>query len=105
MITYLIILVLVVLLEVFIILLFEQRDNKYCNSNYLPNNSLKLPKYKIIKIEKTYNKNYTQELAKYTIRTMYAVSSNNVKEQTLILYDEINKYNIGDILVFKNCNG
>ena len=98
---------------VYIILLVivrQQLNNKYCNSNYNRcKDSLDIvldkPKYTVIKIEQTYCKNNTAKIAKYTLRNYFITKKDNIDCQELIVYDVIGKYNIGDVLTFIVYNG
>lgn len=80
------------------------RDNCYCNRNYnYGKNSqelkLKVPEYVVKKVEQVYCKNDIRTCAKYTLQNWHVKKKNDIEMQELYLYDEIGKYNIGDILV------
>ena len=81
------------------------QENKYCNRNYNYNEDpqelkLKEPKYEVKKVEQVYCKNNATICAKYTLQNWHIKKKNDVEMQELYLYDEVGKYNIGDILVF-----
>ena len=59
------------------------------------------PQYKVIKVEKYLCKNSYNEVAKYTLSNYYLENKCSVDNQELILYAEMGKYNVGDILRFK----
>lgn len=87
-----------------IINLIKGRDNCYCNRNYnYYKDSLKLqlkvPQYEVKKVEQVYCKNDITACAKYTLQNWHIKKKNDIEMQELYLYDEIGKYNIGDILV------
>lgn len=78
---------------------------KYCNRNYnYYKDSLKLqlkvPQYEVKKVEQVYCKNNMAVCAKYTLQNWHIKKKNDIEMQELYLYDEIGKYNIGDVLVF-----
>jgi len=82
-------------------------DIRYCNCNSNYNrkdtyNELQLdtPEYKVVGIEQCSCKNKGLSIAKYKLWNFYLKNKDNVGFQELILYDEIGKYNIGDVLVF-----
>lgn len=79
--------------------------NKYCNSNYnLANEYSKLeidePEYKVQAIREVCPKNKGPRMAEYTLWNFYMDKKDSVESQELIIYDEIGKYQIGDILKF-----
>ena len=79
---------------------------KYCNRNYnYYKDSLKLqlkvPQYEVKKVEQVYCKNNMAICAKYTLQNWHIKKKNDIEMQELYLYDEIGKYNIGDVLVFE----
>lgn len=79
--------------------------NKYCNSNYNRANEyskLKIdyPEYKVQEIHECSCSNQGPCIAEYVLRNFYLKGKDNVEHQELIIYDEVGKYNIGDILVF-----
>lgn len=79
--------------------------NKYCNSNYnLANEYSKLeidePEYEVQAIREVCPKNKGPKMAEYTLWNFYMDKKDSVESQELIIYDEINKYQIGDILKF-----
>lgn len=87
-----------------IINLVKGSSNCYCNRNYnYYNNSLnlrlKVPQYEVKKVEQVYCKNNAAICAKYTLQNWHIKKKNDIEMQELYLYDEIGKYNIGDILV------
>ena len=78
---------------------------KYCNRNYNYYKDslkvqLKVPEYEVKKVEQVYCKNNTAICAKYTLQNWHIKKKNDIEMQELYLYDEVGKYNIGDILVF-----
>lgn len=81
--------------------------NKYCNSNYnCANESTRLiidePAYTVIAIKEVKPKNKASKfVAEYILRNFYIDNLDSVERQKLIMYDEIGKYQIGDILTFK----
>ena len=84
--------------------LIKGSNNCYCNRNYnYYKDSLKLqlkvPQYEVKKVEQVWCKNDGTACAKYTLRNWHIKKKDNVEMQELYLYDEIGKYNIGDILV------
>lgn len=82
---------------------------KYCNSSFDKNKDggvpygpkLYEPLYKVIRVEKCLCKNTYNEIAKYTLNNIYLENQGSVDIQKLILYAEMGKYNVGDILRFK----
>ena len=77
---------------------------KYCNRNYNYGEGsyelkLKAPKYEVKKVEQVYCKNDITVCAKYTLQNWHIKKKNDIEMQELYLYDEVGKYNIGDILV------
>ena len=82
-----------------------KEHTKYCNRNYnYYKDSLKLqlkvPQYEVKKVEQVYCKNNMAVCAKYTLQNWHIKKKNDIEMQELYLYDEIGKYNIGDVLVF-----
>lgn len=87
-----------------IINLIKGSSNCYCNRNYnYVKDSLSLrlstPKYEVKKVEQVYCKNNAAICAKYTLQNWHIKKKNDIEMQELYLYDEVGKYNIGDILV------
>lgn len=85
--------------------LIKGSNNCYCNRNYnYGKNSqelkLKAPEYVVKKVEQVYCKNDITACAKYTLQNWHIKKKNDIEMQELYLYDEVGKYNIGDILVF-----
>lgn len=83
----------------------EIQENKYCNRNYnYYKDSLKLqlqvPQYEVKKVEQVYCKNNAAICVKYTLQNWHIKKKNDIEMQELYLYDEVGKYNIGDILIF-----
>lgn len=79
---------------------------KYCNRNYNYGKTsqelkLKVPQYEVKKVEQAYCKNNMAICAKYTLQNWHIKKKNDIEMQELYLYDEIGKYNIGDILVLE----
>ena len=79
--------------------------NKYCNSNYNRANEyskleIDYPEYTIQEIRRCECSNQGPCMAEYVLWNVYFKGKDNVKHQELIIYDEVGKYNIGDILVF-----
>lgn len=79
--------------------------NKYCNSNYnLDNEYSKLridePEYEVHAVREVCSKNKGPKMAEYTLWNFYLDKKDSVESQELIIYDEIGKYQIGDILKF-----
>lgn len=83
---------------------------KYCNSSFDKNKDggpghygakLYEPLYKVIRVEKCLSKNSHNEIAKYTLSNIYLENQGSVEIQELILYAEMGKYTVGDILRFK----
>lgn len=55
--------------------------------------------FRIISVEKAISpNNYGKEISKYTARIWYTKRGCNVDYEEVIFFDEIEKYNIGDIL-------
>lgn len=55
--------------------------------------------FRIISVEKAISpNNYGKEISKYTARIWYTKSENNIGYEEVIFFDEIGKYNVGDIL-------
>lgn len=82
--------------------------NKYCNSNYnLVDEYSKLeidePEYKVHSIREVCSKNKGLRMAEYTLWNFYLNKKDSVEHQELIVYDEIGKYQIGDILKLTKC--
>lgn len=85
---------------------FFSPNNKYCNSKYnRKKDSLEIlldsPEYKITSVEEVYATGGGGHIAKYVLQNFYLKRKSNVNLQELILYDEIGKYNVGDILTLK----
>lgn len=85
--------------------LIKGSSNCYCNRNYNYGEvskqlKLRVPEYVVKKVEQVYCKNDMTTCAKYTLQNWHLKTETNVEMQELYLYDEIGKYNIGDILVF-----
>ncbi len=98
-------LVIVTGLFTFLIADFVNIQSRYCNSNYNRKETyselqLDTPEYKVVGIEQCYCKNMGKSIAKYKLWNFYLKKIDSVGHQELILYDEIGKYNIGDVLVF-----
>jgi len=79
-------------------------STKYCNRsyNYYKDSlklQLKVPQYEVKKVEQVYCKNNMAICAKYTLQNWHIKKKNDIEMQELYLYDEVGKYNIGDILV------
>lgn len=88
-----------------IINLIKGSNNCYCNRNYNYGEvskelKLRVPEYVVKKAEQVYCKNDMTTCAKYTLQNWHLKTETDVEMQELYLYDEIGKYNIGDILVF-----
>lgn len=80
--------------------------NKYCNSNYNRADAydkleIDEPEYEVHAIREVCPKNKGLRMAEYTLWNFYLDNKNSVRDQELIIYDEIGKYQIGDILKFK----
>lgn len=80
-------------------------QNKYCNSNYNRKNTyselqLDTPEYEVVGVEQCSCRNMGKSIAKYKLWNFYIKKKDSVGHQELILYDEMGKYNIGDVLVF-----
>lgn len=55
--------------------------------------------FRIISVGKVISpNNYGKEISKYTTRIWYTKRGNNVGYEEVIFFDEIGKYNVGDIL-------
>ena len=79
--------------------------NKYCNSNYNRANDyskleIDYPEYEVKEIHERSCSNHGPCIAEYVLWNFYLKGKDKVENQELIIYDEIGKYNIGDILVF-----
>lgn len=84
--------------------LIKGSSNCYCNRNYNYGEvskqlKLRVPEYVVKKVEQVYCKNNAAICAKYTLQNWHIKKKNDIEMQELYLYDEIGKYNIGDILV------
>ena len=83
--------------------------NKYCNSNYNRANEyskleIDYPEYKVQEIHEHSCSNQGPCMAKYVLWNFYLKGKDTVAHQELIIYDEVGKYNIGDILIFVKQN-
>jgi len=101
----LILVLLIIILVLVIISINDERTTKQCNSNYnCSNSSVKLvidkPKYLVHSIQEVSSRNTGPEMAMYTLWNFYKISDSKVEHQELIIYDEIGKYQINDILEF-----
>lgn len=79
---------------------------KYCNRNYNYGKAsqelqLKKPQYEVKKVERVWCKNDGSACAKYTLQNWHIKKKDDIEMQELYLYDEVGKYNIGDILVLE----
>lgn len=100
-----ILLLIIIILVLWILSINEERTTKQCNSNYNCSNSysklvVNKPKYKVHSIKVVSYSNKGLDMAKYTLWNFYKVSDSKVEHQELIIYDEIGKYQINDILEF-----
>ncbi len=61
--------------------------------------------FRIVSVEKALSpNNYGKVISKYTARIWYTKRRNKVDFETIIFFDEIGKYNVGDILALtKQC--
>ena len=98
----------ILIISIIVIIIINSICNKikYCNSNYnLANEYSKLkidePEYKVQAIREVCSKNKGLRMAEYTLWNFYMYNKDSVRHQELIIYDEIGKYQIGDILTFK----
>lgn len=87
-----------------IINLIKGSINSYCNRNYNYGEvskqlKLRVPEYVVKKVEQVYCKNDMTTCAKYTLQNWHIKKKDDIEMQELYLYDEVGKYNIGDILV------
>lgn len=78
---------------------------KKCNWNYNKANDyskleIDYPEYKVQEIHERSCNNQGPYMAEYVLWNFYLKGKGNVKHQELIIYDEVGKYNVGDILVF-----
>jgi len=97
----------ILIISIIIIFIIKLRIDKikYCNSNYnLDNEYSKLridePEYKVHAVREVCSKNKGPRMAEYTLWNFYMDKKDSVESQELIIYDEIGKYQIGDILKF-----
>lgn len=82
--------------------------NKYCNSNYnradaYDKLNIDEPEYEVHAIREVCPKNKGPKMAEYTLWNFYLNKKDSVEHQELIVYDEIGKYQIGDILKLTKC--
>ena len=70
----------------------------YLNSNYRGNNDHFEIELKVDKIERVYIKDEFVCCGKYTLGVFYMSKKNKHKHSTIIMYDEMDKYHVGDII-------
>lgn len=97
----------VIILTIFFISMYflDSNTTKKCNSNYNSlddhfNTKLNYPEYKVHAINEVCCSNKGIDISEYVLWNFYLKDKNKVGHQELIIYDEIGKYNIGDILIF-----
>lgn len=81
-------------------LIILTRNGEHCslNSNYKGNKGKFEIELKVEKVERVYTKDEMVSCGKYTLSVFYLCSKNKVKNSTIIMYDEMDKYHVGDII-------
>lgn len=75
--------------------------NRGCTKRSKINGSLEAEQvyFRIISVEKAISpNNYGKDISKYTARIWYTKRGGNLDYNEVIFFDEIGKYNVGDIL-------
>lgn len=75
--------------------------NRGCTKRSKINGSIEVEQvyFRIISVEKAISpNNYGKDISKYTARIWYTKRGGNVGYEEAIFFDEIGKYNVGDIL-------
>ena len=83
------------------------RSNRICylNSNYKTNKNGFIIELRVDKVERVLTREDLNYCAKYTMEVYYLSSKNKVKSSTLVMFDETDKYHVGDIIVLNKKDG